>query len=100
MSDSQGNVVLKENTGDQEISVDIFGSNLATNEILVHVKILETCFNERTDMEKGNIVDTVEGKIQNAILTAIDSIFVPKIELALGQWTRPLDEMRPVSWRM
>ena len=29
-----------------------------------------------------NIVDTVEERIQNAILTAIDSIVAPKIELA------------------
>ena len=31
----------------------------------------------------GNIVDTVEDKIQNAILTAIDSIVTPEIELAI-----------------
>ena len=31
----------------------------------------------------NNIVDTVEDRIQNAILTAIDSIVAPKIELAI-----------------
>ena len=31
----------------------------------------------------GNIVDTVEDKIQNAILTAIDSNITPRIELAI-----------------
>ena len=31
----------------------------------------------------GNIVDTVEDKIQNAISTAIDSIVTPNIELAI-----------------
>ena len=31
----------------------------------------------------GNIVDTVEDRIQNATLTAIDSIIAPKIELAI-----------------
>ena len=31
----------------------------------------------------SNIVDTVEDRIQNAILTAIDNIVVPKIELAV-----------------
>ena len=30
-----------------------------------------------------NIFDTIEDRIQNAILTAIDSIFAPKIELAI-----------------
>ena len=31
----------------------------------------------------SNIVDTVENRIQNAILTAIDNIVAPKIELAI-----------------
>ena len=31
----------------------------------------------------GNIVDTVEDRIQKAILTRIDSITAPKIELAV-----------------
>ena len=31
----------------------------------------------------SNIVDTVEDRIQNAILTAIDNIVTPKIELAI-----------------
>ena len=31
----------------------------------------------------NNIVDTVEDRIQNAILTAIDDIIAPKIELAI-----------------
>ena len=32
----------------------------------------------------NNIVDKVEDRIQNAILTAIDNIIAPKIELAFG----------------
>ena len=31
----------------------------------------------------NNIVDTVEDKVQNAILTALDNIVAPKIELAI-----------------
>ena len=31
----------------------------------------------------GNVVDTVEDRIQNAILTATDSIITPKLELAI-----------------
>ena len=49
----------------------------------MNVKTLERCFNERIDIKMSNIVDTVEDKIQNAILTAIDSIVAPKIELAI-----------------
>ena len=40
-------------------------------------------FNERIDREMGSIVNTVEDRIQNAILTAIDSIITPKMELAI-----------------
>ena len=32
----------------------------------------------------SNIVDTVEDRIQNAILTTIDNIVTPKIELAIS----------------
>ena len=37
----------------------------------------------------GNIVDTVKEGIQNAILTAVDSIITPKIELATRSITAP-----------
>ena len=49
----------------------------------MNVKTLERCFNERIDREMSNIVDTVEDRIQNAILTAIENIVAPKIELAI-----------------
>ena len=49
----------------------------------MNVKTLERCFNERVDREMNTIVDTVEDRIQNAILTAIDNIVAPKIELAI-----------------
>ena len=47
------------------------------------VKTLERCFNEKIDREMCNIIDTVEDRIQNAILIAIDNIVAPKIELAI-----------------
>ena len=49
----------------------------------MNVNTLERCFNERIDRETGNIVATVEDRIQNAMLTAIDSIITLKIQLAL-----------------
>ena len=52
-------------------------------EIAMSVKTLERCFNEKIDREMNNIIDTVEDRIQNAILTAIDNIVAPKIELAV-----------------
>ena len=49
----------------------------------MNVRNLERCFKERTDKEVSNFVDTVEDRIQNAILTAIDNKIAPKIELAI-----------------
>ena len=83
VSDRQENFVVKEGTADQEFTVNNSGSNLAANENLVNVKTLERCFNGRIDREMGYIVDTVEDRIQNAFLTAIDSNITPKIELAI-----------------
>ena len=40
-------------------------------------------FNESIDREMNNIVHTVEDRIQNAILTAIDNIIAPKTEFAI-----------------
>ena len=37
----------------------------------------------------SNIVDTVEGGIENAILTAIDCIVAPEIELAIKSKNAP-----------
>ena len=76
------NFMVNEGTNDRDFSVGTFSKNLTTNEITVNMKTLERCFNERIDREVSNIVDTVENKIQNAILTAIDNIVAPKIELA------------------
>ena len=46
------------------------------------MKTLERCFIEKIDRNLGKIVDTVEGRIQNATLTAIDSIIPPEMDLA------------------
>ena len=80
MSSRQWNVVVNEGTVDQEIAANDTGSNSTANENLVKVKTLKRCFNERIDREMGNVVDTVEDSIQNAILSAIDSNNIPKIE--------------------
>ena len=49
----------------------------------MHVKTLERCFKEMIDREMSNIVDTVGDRIEKAILTVIDKIVPPKIELAI-----------------
>ena len=77
------NVVVNERTNDQDFTVGTSNVSSIVNEIVMNVKNLERCFNERIDREMSNIVDTVEDRIQNAILTAIDNIVAPKIELAV-----------------
>ena len=81
--EGQEKIMVNEGTNDRNFTVGTFCDNLVTNENTVNVKTLERCFNERIDREMNNIIDTVEDRIQNAILTAIDSIVAPKIELAI-----------------
>ena len=82
-SKRQENVAVNEGTNDQEFTVGTSYDSSTVNGNAMSVKTLERCFNERIDREMNNIVDTVEERIQNAILTAIDNIIVPKIELAI-----------------
>ena len=75
--------MVNEGTNDRDFTVGTSSNNLATNENTVNVKTLERCFYEKIDREMSNIVDTVEDRIQNAILTAIHNIVGPRIELAI-----------------
>ena len=79
----QENIVVNEGSNDRNFTVGTFNNNSVDNWNAMNVKTLERCFNERVDREMNNIVDTVEDRIQNAILTAIDNIVAPKIELAI-----------------
>ena len=54
-----------------------------TNKSAVNVKTMERCFIEKIDKDICNIVDTVEDRSQNVILTDIDRNVDPKIELAI-----------------
>ena len=77
------NIVVNEGTNDRDFTVGTSINNSVVNGNAMDVKTLERCFNERIDREMNNIVDTVEDRIQNAILTTIDNIVAPKIELAI-----------------
>ena len=81
-SERQENVVVNEGTNDQDFPVGTSNTSTAMNKNAMTVKTLERCFNERIDREMNNIVDTVEDRIQSAILATIDNIVAPKIELA------------------
>ena len=79
----QENIVVRESTNDQDFTDGTSCSNMTINASTVSVKTLERCFNERIDREMNNIVDRVEDRIQNAILTALDNIIAPKMELPI-----------------
>ena len=75
--------LVKEGTKDQDFTACTSSINSAYIESVVNVNTLEIRFKERIDREMSNIVDTVENRIHNPILTAIDDIVEPKIELAI-----------------
>ena len=77
------NTVVNEGTDARDFTVGTSNDSSIVNGNVMNVKTLERCFNEKIDREMNNIVDTVKDRIQNAILTAIDNIVAPKIELAI-----------------
>ena len=79
----QESFVPNEDTNAQDFTGGTSNVSSIADENALNVKALERCFNERIDREMSNIVDTVEDRIENAILTAIDNIIAPKIELAI-----------------
>ena len=83
VSERQENTVVNEGTNDRDFTVGTSDNSSVVNGNAMSVKTLERCFNEKIDREMSNIVDTVEDRIQNAILAAIDNIVAPKIELAI-----------------
>ena len=83
VTERQGSVVVNESTDDRYFTVGTSINGSVVNGNAMRVKILERCFNEKIDREMSNIIDTVEDTIQSAILTAIDDIVTPKIELAI-----------------
>ena len=82
-SERQDNTVVNEGTNDQDFTVGTSNVSSTVNGSVANVKTLERCFNERIDRDMRNIVDTVEDRMQNAILAAIDNIVAPKVELAI-----------------
>ena len=79
----QENAVGNKGTNDQDFTVGSSNKDSVVDGNAMSMKTLEKCFNERIDKEMRKIVDTVEDRIQNAILTAIDNLVAPKIELAI-----------------
>ena len=85
MSDRNENTTVNESTAEREFTVGNSDGVPAINEDVVKVKTWDKNFNEIIDREMLNNVDTVKEKIQNAILTAIDSILLLKFNYLLSQ---------------
>ena len=83
VSERQENAVVNEGTNDRDFTVGSSNNDSVINGNAMSVKTLERCVNGRIDREMSNIINTVEDRIQNAILTAIDKIVAPKNELAI-----------------
>ena len=83
-SERHENGIVNEGNNDPDFTVGTSSNNASTNENMVNVKILERCFEERNDRKLNNNVDTVEDRIQYAILTAIDNLVALKIEYAIS----------------
>ena len=75
--------MVNEGTNDRDFTADISSDNSTINGHAMNVETFERFFNERIDKEMSNIVDTVEDRIQNGILTAFDNIIAPKSDLAI-----------------
>ena len=80
---SQENNVVNDGTNDRDSTVATSDNNSTINENSMKVKTLERCFNGSIDRQISKIVDTVEHRLQKAILTVSDNIVAPKIELAI-----------------
>ena len=83
VSGSHENAVVSEGTINRDFTVGTSNKDSVINGNAMSMKTLERCFNEKIDREMNNIVDTVEDRIHNAILTAIENIVAPKIELEI-----------------
>ena len=81
VNSGQQNVIVNDGTVEPEFTAYISGSNSTANENTVNVQALERCFNERVDREMDSIVDMVVDT--DAVLTALDNIITPRIELAI-----------------
>ena len=82
-SGRQENTVVNEGIDDRVFTIGTSKNNSVANGNAMSVNTLERCFNEMIDRKMSIIFDTVEDRIQNAILTAIGNIVAPKIRLAI-----------------
>ena len=68
---------------DREFSVIDTDSSAVVYENSVDVQMLKRILTNRNTNEMSNVVEKLEEKILNALLTAMDNIIIPRIELAV-----------------
>ena len=78
-SSRQESVTINGGTNDQDFTVGTSNVGSVVNENRLNMKTLERCFNERIDREMSNVVDTVEDRIQNAILAPLITLSLLKL---------------------
>ena len=79
----QQNVKVNIGSIDREFTVNRNDGISTANEDTVNVQTLQRCLTDKFDREMGKTLGTVEDRIQNTILTAIDNLITPRIELTL-----------------
>ena len=68
----QRNVGVNDGSVDKELTVNNNDANSTTDENTTNVQTLEGCLTDKFDNETGDIVHTVEDRVQITILAAID----------------------------
>ena len=83
VSSGRQDSVLHNRQSDWELTINNNNSPSIANENAMDVQMLEKNITDGITREKSNVVETVEGMIQNAILSAMDNNITVRIELAL-----------------
>ena len=83
VSSGSQSVLVNNSPAGPDNTVNNNDSIPTTIENTVSDQILEICLPDRIDREMGDIADMVEDRIEDAILTMIDNIITPRIDLAV-----------------
>ena len=81
------NVNYRSGQADTEFTTDYNNGTALINENAINIQALEANLTDRFTRNLDIVVDTIEGRIQNAILAACKNIITPRIELAVRSIT-------------
>ena len=80
MNSERKNVPFNEGLAAREFTVNRYDNLVVANEKTVDVQTLNRSLTERNTKERANFVETLQDRIQNAILAAVYNIIAPRIE--------------------